>query len=460
MAQLKEECGVFGIYNKSNLSQISNIVYYGLFALQHRGQEAAGIAVNKDREIFLRKGQGLVSEVFENDPAFLEKDGEIAVGHVRYSTCGGNVFENAQPISVKYAKGHLTICHNGNIHNAKELRSELENEGAIFHTTSDTEVICYLIARERLHTKTVEEAVKNILPKLKGSYSLLVMSPEKLIALRDPYGIRPLCLGWINDSPVFSSESCALETVGATFDRDLKPGEMITVTKDEIRYDIYSKCDKSALCIFEHIYFARPDSIIDGQSVQDARFNAGILLAKQYPVDADIVIGVPDSGLAAAQGYSSESSIPYGVGLIKNRYIGRTFIQPTQALREKAVSLKLNTLKHNVEGKRIVMIDDSIVRGTTLANIIKLLKRSGAKEVHVRIASPEFLFPCYYGTDIPSREELACNKWNHEELTKKIGADSLGFLKLDTVEQIAPNINIGFCKGCFSGIYPDKTFKE
>lgn len=458
--QLKEECGIFGIYNKDNIPCIGNLVYYGLFALQHRGQEAAGIAVNINRDIYLKKNLGLVSEVFASDNSFLEQTGNIAVGHVRYSTCGGNILENAQPISVRYAKGNLTICHNGNIYNAQELRQNLENEGAIFHTTSDSEVICYLIARERLHCSTVEEAVKNILPKLKGSFSLLVMSPEKLIALRDPYGFRPLCMGELDNSIVFSSESCALETIGATYKRDVKPGEIIVVSKNGISYDTSLACNQTGLCIFEHIYFARPDSIIDGQSVQEARTNAGKLLARQYPIDADIVIGVPDSGLAAAQGYAEESGIKYGVGLIKNRYIGRTFIQPTQALREKSVALKLNTLSMNIKDKKVVMIDDSIVRGTTLANIIKLLKKSGAKEVHVRVASPKFMYPCYFGTDIPSRDQLACNKWSEEELRKKIGADSLGFLKLETVKQIAPNSKVDFCTGCFSGIYPGKIYSE
>ncbi|MCI7401551.1 MAG: amidophosphoribosyltransferase [Christensenella sp.] len=458
--QLKEECGIFGIYNKENIPCIGNLVYYGLFALQHRGQEAAGIAVNINRDIYLKKNLGLVSEVFASDNSFLEQTGNIAVGHVRYSTCGGNILENAQPISVRYAKGNLTICHNGNIYNAQELRQNLENEGAIFHTTSDSEVICYLIARERLHCSTVEEAVKNILPKLKGSFSLLVMSPEKLIALRDPYGFRPLCMGELDNSIVFSSESCALETIGATYKRDVKPGEIIVVSKNGISYDTSLAWNQTGLCIFEHIYFARPDSIIDGQSVQEARTNAGKLLARQYPIDADIVIGVPDSGLAAAQGYAEESGIKYGVGLIKNRYIGRTFIQPTQALREKSVALKLNTLSMNIKDKKVVMIDDSIVRGTTLANIIKLLKKSGAKEVHVRVASPKFMYPCYFGTDIPSRDQLACNKWSEEELRKKIGADSLGFLKLETVKQIAPNSKVDFCTGCFSGIYPGKIYSE
>ncbi len=454
--KIKEECGIFGIYDKSGLGNIANQVYFGLFALQHRGQEAAGIAVNKDREITLIKGMGLVSEVF-NDNNLASLEGEIAIGHVRYSTTGNNTPENAQPISVKYAKGNLTVSHNGNITNAKELRDKLEAKGAIFHTTSDSEVISYLIAINRLKSKSIEEAVEKVFPLLQGSFSLLVMSPRKLIAVRDRHGIRPLCMGKLHDNVVFSSESCGFETIGAEFERDVLPGEIIVVTEEGINSNTKFCGCKSGLCIFEHIYTARPDSVIDGQSVNDARVNAGKMLARIAPAEADLVIGVPDSGLPAAIGYSHESGIPYGVGLIKNRYIGRTFIQPTQAMRERSVALKLNTLKSNVEGKRIVMVDDSIVRGTTLANIVKLLKKSGAKEVHIRISSPPFIFPCFFGTDIPSRKELACNKYTMEELRIKIGADSLAFLDKKTIDQIAPDTTVSFCKGCFTGKYPCKV---
>lgn len=453
MRKLNEECGIFGIYDKSNLGNIANTVYFGLFALQHRGQEAAGIAVNKDREITLVKNLGLVSDIF-NDKNLAHLQGEISIGHVRYSTTGSNTVENAQPISVKYAKGNLTVSHNGNISNAGELRKKLEEKGAIFHTTSDSEVVCYLIAQKRLTSKTIEEAVEKVFPMLQGSFSLLIMSPRKLIAVRDKYGLRPLCMGHIQDSIVFSSESCGLETVGATFDRDIEPGEILVVNENEMFSNKKFCGHKGGLCIFEHIYFARPDSIIDGQSVNEARINAGKMLARLHPVDADLVIGVPDSGLPSAIGYSQESGIPYGVGLIKNRYIGRTFIQPSQAMRERSVALKLNTLASNVAGKRIIMIDDSIVRGTTIANIVKLLKKSGATEVHVRISSPEFLYPCFFGTDIPSRDELACVKYTLEELRVKIGADSLGFLDSKTIKQIAPNSNVDFCVGCFTGKYP------
>ena len=452
---IKEECGVFGIYDKSRLGNIAQQIYVGLFALQHRGQEAAGIAVNNDREITLVKNLGLVSEVF-NDATLAKLNGEIAIGHVRYSTTGNNTAENAQPISVKYAKGNLTVSHNGNITNAKELRDKLEAKGAIFHTTSDSEVISYLIAIQRLKSKSIEEAVEKVFPMLQGAFSLLIMSPRKLIAVRDRYGIRPLCIGKLQDNVVFASESCAFETIGATFERDVRPGEIVVVTEDDMVSNTKYCGHSGGLCIFEHIYTARPDSVIDGQGVNEARMNAGKMLAKIAPADADLVIGVPDSGLPAAIGYSHESGIPYGVGLIKNRYIGRTFIQPTQAMRERSVALKLNTLKSNVEGKRLVMVDDSIVRGTTLANIIKLLKKSGAKEVHVRISSPPFIYPCFFGTDIPSRKDLACNNYTMEELRVKIGADSLAFLDVKTVDKIAPDSTVTFCKGCFTGKYPCK----
>ncbi|MDE6614273.1 MAG: amidophosphoribosyltransferase [Clostridia bacterium] len=453
---IKEECGIFGIYDKSNLGNIANQVYFGLFALQHRGQEAAGIAVNRDREITLVKNMGLVSEVF-NDNNLSHLQGELAIGHVRYSTTGNNTPENAQPISVKYAKGNLTVSHNGNITNAKELREKLEAKGAIFHTTSDSEVVSYLIANQRLKSNSIEEAVEKVFPMLQGAFSLLIMSPRKLIAVRDRFGIRPLCIGKLQDNVIFASESCAFETIGATFERDVLPGEIVIVNENETISNKKYCTSRSGLCIFEHIYTARPDSVIDGQSVNEARMNAGKMLAKKAPVDADVVIGVPDSGLPAAIGYAHESGIPYGVGLIKNRYIGRTFIQPTQAMREKSVALKLNTLKSNVEGKRIVMVDDSIVRGTTLANIIKLLKKSGAKEVHVRISSPPFIYPCFFGTDIPSRKDLACNNYTMEELRVKIGADSLAFLDKSTIDQIAPDSKVKFCKGCFTGKYPCKV---
>ena len=451
--RLKEECGLFGIYDKHGYD-CAHLMYFALYALQHRGQESCGMAVNDDNNIFCHKDVGLVQDVF-SDFILSQIKGNIAIGHVRYSTTGSNSRENAQPLVSKYVKGTLTVAHNGNLVNAKELRESLEQQGAIFQTTNDSEVIAYLIAKERLTSASIEEAVSKTVPKLRGAFSLLIMSPKKLIALRDPYGIRPLCIGKLEDeSYVFSSESCALDPVGAEFVRDILPGEIVVVDTKGIR-SLKEHCSgKSALCIFEHIYFARPDSVIDNQSVYEARKEAGRMLARQHPVEADMVIGVPDSGLCAAIGYAEESGIPYGEGLIKNRYIGRTFIQPSQSMREKSVNIKLNVLKTSVEGKRIVMVDDSIVRGTTIRNIVNMLKKAGAPEVHVRISSPPFLWPCYFGTDIPDRGQLAACKYSIEEIRQRIGADSLGYISLVGLSDLAKKSNLKFCDACFSGNYP------
>lgn len=457
MEQIHEECGVFGIFNREVESvDTARCVYYALYALQHRGQEACGIAVNDGNLISLYKDLGLVHEVFD-EKILSGMKGSIAIGHARYSTTGGNNRRNIQPLGVDYIKGSLVIAHNGNVSNAALLRQELEQQGAVFQCTSDTEVIAFLIAKERLTANSVEEAVARVAPRLEGSFSLLVMSPKKLIALRDPKGMRPLCMGHLGKSPVFASESCALDSIGASFDRDVRPGELIVVDESGERVmesGINPDASKCALCVFEHIYFARPDSVIDGQSVYQARLEAGRILARSHPVQADLVIGVPDSGLAAAIGFAQESGIPYGEGLVKNRYIGRTFIQPTQNGRESAVSIKLSALRRSVEGKRVVMIDDSIVRGTTMRQIVDLLKKAGATEVHVRISAPEFLWPCYYGTDIDDRSQLASVKFTHEELTERIGADSLGFLPLAQVKKIAKDSKLNFCTACFSGDYP------
>lgn len=457
MEQIHEECGVFGIFNREAESvDTARCVYYALYALQHRGQEACGIAVNDGNLISLYKDLGLVHEVFD-EKILSGMKGSIAIGHARYSTTGGNNRRNIQPLGVDYIKGSLVIAHNGNVSNAALLRQELEQQGAVFQCTSDTEVIAFLIAKERLTANSVEEAVARVAPRLEGSFSLLVMSPKKLIALRDPKGMRPLCMGHLGKSPVFASESCALDSIGASFDRDVRPGELIVVDESGERVmesGINPDASKCALCVFEHIYFARPDSVIDGQSVYQARLEAGRILARSHPVQADLVIGVPDSGLAAAIGFAQESGIPYGEGLVKNRYIGRTFIQPTQNGRESAVSIKLSALRRGVEGKRVVMIDDSIVRGTTMRQIVDLLKKAGATEVHVRISAPEFLWPCYYGTDIDDRSQLASVKFTHEELTERIGADSLGFLPLAQVKEIAKDSKLNFCTACFSGDYP------
>lgn len=457
MEQIHEECGVFGIFNREAESvDTARCVYYALYALQHRGQEACGIAVNDGNLISLYKDLGLVHEVFD-EKILSGMKGSIAIGHARYSTTGGNNRRNIQPLGVDYIKGSLVIAHNGNVSNAALLRQELEQQGAVFQCTSDTEVIAFLIAKERLTANSVEEAVARVAPRLEGSFSLLVMSPKKLIALRDPKGMRPLCMGHLGKSPVFASESCALDSIGASFDRDVRPGELIVVDESGERVmesGINPDASKCALCVFEHIYFARPDSVIDGQSVYQARLEAGRILARSHPVQADLVIGVPDSGLAAAIGFAQESGISYGEGLVKNRYIGRTFIQPTQNGRESAVSIKLSALRRSVEGKRVVMIDDSIVRGTTMRQIVDLLKKAGATEVHVRISAPEFLWPCYYGTDIDDRSQLASVKFTHEELTERIGADSLGFLPLAQVKEIAKDSKLNFCTACFSGDYP------
>ena len=452
---IKEECGVFGIYDFDG-GDVASTIYYGLLALQHRGQESCGIAVSDTEgpkgKVLSYKDMGLVNEVF--NPEKLEKlNGNIGVGHVRYSTAGSSIRENAQPLVLNYVKGTLGMAHNGNLLNAVELREELSYTGAIFQTTIDSEVIAYLIARERLNVPTVEDAVLNAMKKIKGAYSLIVMSPRKLIGARDPFGFKPLCIGKRDNAYFLSSETCALDTVGAEFVRDVEPGEVVTITKDGIKSD-KTLCQKNtARCIFEYIYFARPDSKIDGMGVYESRINAGKILAKTHPVEADLVVGVPESGNPAALGFAMESGIPYGNAFIKNNYVGRTFIKPKQAQRESSVKVKLNVLKEAVAGKRVVMIDDSIVRGTTSARIVNLLKAAGAKEVHVRISSPPFLHPCYFGTDIPSEDQLIASGHSVDEICKLIGADSLGYLEVDKLSEMICG-GTGFCDACFTGNYP------
>lgn len=455
--KLGEECGVFGIYDFDG-NDVASTIYYGLFALQHRGQESCGIAVSDTngpkRNVTSQKGMGLCNEVFTPDSLQALK-GDIGVGHVRYSTAGESVPENAQPLVLNYVKGTLGLAHNGNLINAIELREELEKTGAIFQTTIDSEVIAYHIARERVNTSSIEKAVARAMQKIKGAYSLIVMSPRKLIGARDPYGFKPLCIGKRDNAYVLASESCALDTIGAEFIRDVNPGEIVTITKDGIQSD----CDlclpkeKTARCIFEYIYFARPDSKIDGMGVYESRINAGRILAKTHPVEADIVVGVPESGNPAALGFSMESGIPYGNAFIKNNYVGRTFIKPKQEQRESSVKVKLNVLKEAVAGKRVVMIDDSIVRGTTSARIVNLLKAAGAKEVHVRISSPAFLHPCYFGTDIPSEDQLIASGHSVDEICEIIGADSLGYLEVDKLSEMICG-QTGYCDACFTGNYP------
>ncbi len=449
---LKEECGIFGIYAPSG--DMAKEVYYGLTALQHRGQESCGIAVNYDRDISHYKDVGLVNEVF-NDRILSELKGNMAIGHVRYSTAGSSRRENAQPLVLRYVKGELAIAHNGNLLNDDVLRKEYERSGAIYQTTADTEIIAYTIAKERVESPSIEEAVSRSMKKLVGAYSLILMSPKKLIAAKDPWGFRPLCMGKLDDKIIFASESCAFDAIGATFVRELEPGEIVVVEDGNIKSFLDNVKEKQNICIFEYIYFSRPDSVINGQLVNDSRRMAGSILAKEHPVDADIVIGVPDSGIAAAYGYAKQSGIPLEEGFIKNRYITRTFIKPTQDERKIAVSLKLSPIKKYVEGKKIVMIDDSIVRGTTSQKIINFLRDAGAKEVHVRISSPPFLWPCYFGTDVPRRSDLVSVNHSLEETTKLIGADSLGFLSIESLSKIIPDAKMqGFCSGCFSGKYP------
>lgn len=452
---LGEECGVFGAYDMDG-GNVAPSVYYGLFALQHRGQESCGIAVTDTygkRKVLFKKGLGLVNEVFDEESLEGLK-GNLGVGHVRYSTAGGTRTENAQPLVINYVKGTLVIAHNGNLTNAVELRHELEYSGAIFQTTIDSEVIAYHIARERLNVGKAEDAVKNAMKKIKGAYALVVSSPRKLIGARDPFGLRPLCIGKRENTWFLASESCALAAVGADFVRDVEPGEIVSFTKDGMKSDksMEITSDKQARCIFEYIYFARTDSTLDGVNVYHSRIVAGKALAESYPVEADLVVGVPDSGLVAAKGYSEQSGIPYGMAFHKNSYVGRTFIKPKQSQRESSVKIKLNVIEEVVRGKRIVMVDDSIVRGTTCANIIKMLKKAGAKEVHVRISSPPFLYPCYFGTDVPSNEQLIAHSHSPEQICEMIGADSLGYMEIEKLRDMVGDM--GYCDACFTGNYP------
>ena len=457
---IHEECGVFGIYSEKT-TDVAMSAYYALFALQHRGQESCGIAVNDDGVITCHKDNGLVNDVFKKDTLDALGQGQMAVGHVRYGTTGSGGIFNAQPMVVNHIKGSMALAHNGNLTNSAELREALEMNGSIFHSTSDTEVISYIITKERISAPSIEAAVFSAMYRLKGAYSLIIMSPTKLIAARDPLGFHPLCIGKKDGQIIFASETCALNTLGAKYVRDVRPGEIVVVDKYGMR-SIEGHCSdrKKALCVFEYIYFARPDSEVEGCSVHLARQKAGSFLAQQHPVEADVVIGVPDSGLDAAMGYAKESGIPYGLGFIKNKYIGRSFIQPTQAQRESDVRIKLNVVPSTIKGKRVVMIDDSIVRGTTGAGIVDQLREAGAKEVHVRVSAPPFLFPCYFGTDIDSKENLIANNHTVEEICEIIGADSLGFLSVENVLQLADGCPLDLCAACFNGDYPVEPPKE
>ena len=461
MTGIGEECGVFGIYDLDGNS-VAETIYFGLEALQHRGQESCGIAVSDTTgpkgRVHSRKDLGLLRDVFR--PETLEPlKGNIGIGHVRYATSGSTNVNNAQPLVLNYIKGSLALAHNGNLINALELREEMENTGAIFHTSIDSEVIAYCIARERVKSPDIETAVKKALLAVKGAYALVLMSPRKLIGVRDPYGLKPICLGKRDNAWILASESCALQSVNAEFVRDLEPGEILTINSDgELHSDFLPKVPRQAHCIFEYIYFARLDSSIDGIPVYDARIRGGRALARNFPVEADLVVGVPDSGLAAAKGYSEESGIPFGLAFHKNSYVGRTFIKPTQKERESSVKIKLSVIGSVVRGKRIVLVDDSIVRGTTIANLIRMLKGCGALEVHVRISSPPFLYPCFFGTDVPSSKQLIANLHSTEEIRKMIGADSLGYMPVEELQSMVGDLPI--CTGCFTNHYPMETPQE
>ena len=452
--RIHEECGVFGMWDAAR-QDVAKAIYYGLLALQHRGQEAAGIATcnsyGERGNLFLHKDMGLVTEVFD-EKRLRELPGNLGIGHVRYSTTGDSNVSNAQPVASYYLKGTLALVHNGNIVNCASLKQKLMEEGATFHATTDTEVIHVLLARNRAKSGSIEEAVKLTVPQLQGGYALIVMSPRKLVAVRDPWGLKPLCIGKTPGGYVLASESCALSAVGAEFIRDVEPGEIITISKHGLESDLSLPPIKKAHCVFEYIYFARLDSEIDGINVYDARFRSGQALAEAFPVEADIVSGVPESGLIAAAGYADRAQIPFMQLFHKNSYVGRTFIKPTQAERESAVHIKLNVLKSVAKGKRIVLIDDSIVRGTTITNLIRDLRAAGAKEVHVRISSPRFLHPCYYGTDVPDDSQLLANRFSVEEIRERIGADSLGYMRIEDLDRAVEGLPL--CKACFNGEYP------
>ena len=449
--------GVFGIIGQEK-TNVASSVYYGLFALQHRGQESCGIVVNDDGVFTMKKDSGLVNDVFSHQDLDSLGYGTMAIGHVRYGTLGTKGRVNAEPIVVNHMKGRLAIATAGKLVNAIELKRELELQGMIFHTSSDAEIVSYIITRERIKAKSIEEAASRAMKKLDGGLSMLLMSPQKIIVARDKHGFHPMCYGKReNGQYVIATETCALDTVGATFIRELLPGEIIVFANDGTIKSIKDHCDKvpETLCVFEYIYTSRPDSMIAGCSVHSARRKAGALLAKAHPVEADVVVGVPDSGLDAAIGYAEASGIPYGLGLIKNKYIGRTFIAPGQDVREDKVKIKLNPVSATIKDKRVVLVDDSIVRGTTCAKLVKLLKNAGAKEVHLRSSAPAFLNPCYYGTDVDSKDSLiACNH-TVEEITKITGADSLGYLRLEDVTKLAECGSCkGYCTACFDGNYP------
>lgn len=454
---IHEECGVFGIFNRNREHDAVQETYLALYALQHRGQVSCGIAVRNSKQVDCITGEGTVPNVFNREKLNTLTEngrGDVAIGHVRYSTHGEEDEINNQPMVMSYARGSISIANNGCLVNTAQLRERLQSEGAVFQTNSNAELIVHCIARHRLQTENIEKAIVEAMKEIEGAYSFVIMSPKKLVAVRDPNGFRPLCLGKLGEAYVVASESCAIQSIGGQFIRDIEPGEIVVINMNDV-YSNKTHCGKkSSLCIFEHVYTARPDSVIDGASVHRSRLNAGKFLAQEHPVEADVVIGAPDSGLDAAIGYANESGIPYGIGLIKNRYIGRTFIQTTQSQRERSVQIKLNPLGNEIEGKRVVLVDDSIVRGTTCAKLIKRLRAAGAKEIHMRISSPPFVNPCYFGTDISSKDKLIACKLDIEGIREYIGADSLGFLSLESLHKVAENSNVTFCDACFTGKYP------
>ena len=452
--KLREECGVFGVYSMPDAGEdVAGMTYYGLYALQHRGQESSGIAVSDNGTIVFHKDMGLVPEVF--DRVVLEHlKGNMAIGHVRYSTTGASRRENAQPMVIRYRNGNLAMAHNGNIVNASEIRERMENSGTIFQTTNDTEVMVNLITKHSVFSNSLEHAIQKMMEEVRGSYALTIITEDKLIGVRDPLGIRPLCLGKTQKSYVLASETCALDAVNAEYIRDIQPGEIVIIQNNQVTSILKEEPKNTRLCIFEFVYFARPDSIIDNASVQQSRYEAGKRLAIEHPVEADVVIGVPDSGVSAAIGFSKQTGIPYGEGLVKNKYVARTFIQPSQGMREAAVRIKHNAIRKSVEGKRVVIIDDSIVRGTTTRRIVQILKNAGAKEVHMRVSSPPLMYPCYFGIDISSRKELVASKLSVDEIREMICADTLGYLSLEGLLKTPIGSKCGFCTACLDGKYP------
>ena len=472
--KLRDECGVMGVYLKAPVTDsqeksseeqeyvaysaadfnAATRCYYGLYSLQHRGQDSAGIAVSNGNDITMHKGMGSVAEVFNKDN-LLALTGHIACGHVRYATAGSTSLENAQPMLQKSKLGGIAVAHNGQLINYEPLREMLEETGSTFASTSDTEVIVKLIAKS--YRKGLERALTDTIQMIKGSFALVVMTEKCLIGARDPNGIRPLCLGKLDDGWIMASESCAIDAVNGTYVRDIRPGEIVIINEDGVLSFEFGEHTSKRTCIFEYVYLARPDSVIDGIPVTEARQRMGACLARESGVPADVVIGVPDSGIGAAQGYAAEAGIPFASGIVKNKYIGRTFIAPTQRERENMVFVKLNAVKSVVDGKRVVVIDDSIVRGTTSRRLIQILRRAGAKEVHFRISSPPVKFPCYFGINTPTRGELISSTHNEEEICKEIGADSLAFISAEGMMEACRSCcpeGYGFCKGCFTGEYP------